>query len=233
MHPGRPGEKETEYQEFEGAYLPCQAVRSRLHDSSRMEDDQLDFYNIVIVHYCMSNLSNLETALLGLLAERPMHPYEIEKTVVERDMRCWTEISMSSIYKVLGKLEKKMLVDVHIELTEANQAKKVYVITERGQVELRAKVRELVSEVENVIYQVDLGLHNLHLLKRDEVVAAFRMYIESIDRNIECYRSLETYFEGENCPVHRFALGRRRVYLLKAEREWASSFLEEYHLAGA
>jgi len=32
-------------------------------------------------------LSNTETALLGLLCEEPMHPWQIQKVVQHRDMR--------------------------------------------------------------------------------------------------------------------------------------------------
>ncbi len=181
----------------------------------------------------MSTITKLEAALLGLLAEKPMHPYEIEKTVVERDMRFWTGISMSSIYKVLGKLETKLLVDVHVEITEANQAKKVYVITERGKREVKEKVRELVSEMENIICQVDIGLHNLHLLSKEEVNTALSQYIRSVDEKIQCYHELENYLVGCECPVHRLALAKRRVFLMHAEREWALSFLEDYNRENA
>jgi DNA-binding PadR family transcriptional regulator len=46
----------------------------------------------------MPNLSNAEAALLGLLSEQSMYPYQIEKEVRYREMRFWTELSMSSIY---------------------------------------------------------------------------------------------------------------------------------------
>ena len=174
----------------------------------------------------MSTISNIEAVLLGLLTEKAMHPYEIEKCVVDRDMRGWTEISMSSIYKVLGKLEKRLLVDVHIEMTETHVAKKVYTITDRGWAEVKQKVLELVSEIPVIIYPVELGLHNLHLLSAAEKEAAIRSYIRSIDQHIACFTALEEYL-GTECPVHRVALAKRRQYILKAEREWAESFLRE------
>jgi DNA-binding PadR family transcriptional regulator len=177
----------------------------------------------------MSTISKLEAALLGLLTEKPMHPYEIEKTVVDRDMRVWTGISLSSIYKVLGKLETKLLVDVHMEMTESNQVKKVYIITERGKREVKEKISELMSEMENIICQIDIGLHNLHLLTKEEVKTVLSRYIQSIDEKIQCYRELETFLNGCDCPVHRLALAKRRGFLLHAEREWALSFLEEYN----
>ena len=45
---------------------------------------------------------------------------------------------------------------------------------------------------------------------------------------IQCYHERETYLVNEQCPVHRLALAKRRVFLLEAEREWAMSILEEY-----
>jgi DNA-binding PadR family transcriptional regulator len=176
----------------------------------------------------MSTLLPLETALLGLLHEKPMHPYEIEKTVTDRDMRCWTGISLSSVYKVLGKLEKKGLVEVKVELTGSNQAKKVYRLTVTGEQEVREKVRELVSEAEHMVYRVDIGLHNLHLLAPGEVKESFQRYIASIEEHERCFSALEQYLVNEGCPVHRLALAKRRLCLLAADREWARAFLAEY-----
>jgi hypothetical protein len=45
---------------------------------------------------------------------------------------------------------------------------------------------------------------------------------------IQCYHERKTYLVNEQCPVHRLALAKRRVFLLEAEREWAMSILEEY-----
>ncbi|MFA4860203.1 PadR family transcriptional regulator [Methanoregula sp.] len=176
----------------------------------------------------MSTLSNMEAVLLGLLTEKPMHPYEIEKNVVDRDMRGWTEISMSSIYKVLGKLEKKLLVDVKIEQATTGIQRKVYTITDRGRMEVKEKVQELVSEIPVIIYPVELGLHNLHLLSGAESEEALSSYIRSIDRQLDCFTGLETYLKNDtSCPFYRIALAIRRQYILRAEREWARSFLSE------
>ena len=44
-----------------------------------------------------SQLNNAQLALLGLLSERPMHAWEIERTAKHRDMRSWTDLSTSTI----------------------------------------------------------------------------------------------------------------------------------------
>lgn len=55
-------------------------------------------------------LSDAELLALGLVAEMPRHGYELEQVIEERGMREWTQIGFSSIYFVLGKLEKAGLV---------------------------------------------------------------------------------------------------------------------------
>ena len=50
-----------------------------------------------------------EELILGILAEQPHHGYQIEKLIVDRGMRKWTDVGFSSIYYVLEKLEKKDL----------------------------------------------------------------------------------------------------------------------------
>jgi DNA-binding PadR family transcriptional regulator len=171
----------------------------------------------------------METALLGLLSERPMYPYEIERDVWEHDMRYWTEISLSSIYKVLEKLEKKLLVDVNLTVTDTNKVKKIYSITEKGKKELKERIVEIMSELEITIYQIDLALANLHLLTKEEVNEVLDKYLKSIDERVTCYQELEQFLLEHKCPVGNLALSRRRQFLIKAEREWVLSFLDEYN----
>ncbi len=173
----------------------------------------------------------MEAALLGLLSEKSMYPYEMEKNVVDLDMRYWTEISLSSIYKVLEKLEKKLLVDVNLTVTDSNKVKKVYSLTDKGKTEIKEKIVEILSEVEHSIHQIDLGLANLHLLTPNEVNGVISRYIESLDKSILCYQELEQYLVEHECEVGNLHLSRRRQFLLRAEKEWATFFLDEYNSA--
>lgn len=173
----------------------------------------------------------MEAALLGLLSIKPMYPYEIEKCVVEQDMRYWTEISISSIYKVLEKLEKKFLVDVNLSVTESNKVKKTYTLTEKGAQELKNHITGIMSELEISIYQIDLALANLHILTPAEVNSALNAYLASIDTRLACYGELETYLLDHGCKIGNIHLARRRQHLIKAEREWALRFIDEYNAA--
>ena len=44
-------------------------------------------------------LQENELLILGLISEMPRHGYEIERVIAEREMREWTRIGFSSIFK--------------------------------------------------------------------------------------------------------------------------------------
>jgi DNA-binding PadR family transcriptional regulator len=56
-------------------------------------------------------VTNAELAVLSLVVERPRHGYDVELTIAERGMRDWTDVGFSSIYYLLGKLEKAGLIE--------------------------------------------------------------------------------------------------------------------------
>jgi len=178
----------------------------------------------------MDLISNKEAALIGLLLEEPMYPYQIEKVVQFRDMRSWTEISMSSIYKVLSKLEEKGFVESEVTLSDENKPQKVFSVTEEGKDAMREKVMELVSKPEFMKWRVDVGTYNLDILTEKEMGAALRDYEKGLQELLKGYGDLEEYMRGEGCSEWRIAVAVRPQFLLEAELEWSRSFREKMNL---
>jgi DNA-binding PadR family transcriptional regulator len=174
----------------------------------------------------MSIISNLETAILGLICEKPMHGYEIEKTIEERNMRYWTEISLPSIYKILPKLEKKQLITSEIKLSKNNIAQKIYTITPQGQQTLKNNLIEILSNVEKTIWRIDLAVANLCFLSKEEAKTSLQKYVKSIDESIAVYQKVEAFFQERKYPRSDHALALRPIMHLKAEKEWATKFME-------
>jgi DNA-binding PadR family transcriptional regulator len=175
----------------------------------------------------MNTISNREATLLGLLSEKPKHAYEIEMDIKNRDMRYWTEISMSSVYKLLRKLEEKKLLDSEVKLSQNNVAHRIYSLTEFGKEQFKEKLKTLVSKCQPAKYPIDVGLANLTVLDKDEAIAHLRKYTESIDDMIRCYEELEKFLVNEKCSLANVQLATRRLYILKGEKCWITKFLEE------
>ena len=106
----------------------------------------------------MEHISNSEAALLGLLSEEPMHPYRIEQEVKYRDMRFWTELSMSSIYKLLRKLEKEGFTECTNKISEKNRLQKHYSISSAGKKALQQKEQQAAQDAEARLRILHRGL---------------------------------------------------------------------------
>jgi DNA-binding PadR family transcriptional regulator len=174
----------------------------------------------------MPIISNREAALLGLLSERPMYAYEIEKIIEERNMRYWTEISFSTLYYELKKLEEKKLVTANIQLSANNVAKKIYKINTDGKKILKEKIMNLLSKMEKIVWQVDLGMANICLLNQQETEIAFTKYIESINEAVEMYKNLLDFFKKHTYPDSDCSLAERPIMHLQIEKKWAEEYLE-------
>ena len=186
----------------------------------------MEYYSIVLEGQ-MKDLSNKETTLLGLLSEEPMHPYKIEQVIEERSMREWTEISTSSIYKLLRKLESAELIDSEIKISKNNLSQRVYSLTAAGREVLKNEVALLISEPEKMIYRVDLATSNLNQLTKQEALEGLRKYRDTLQASVKCYGELEDYLLQHHCPSYRCALARRPQYLLKGEIAWIEAYIDE------
>jgi PadR family transcriptional regulator len=174
----------------------------------------------------MPIITNREAAILGLLCERPMHAYEIEKIIEERNMRYWTEISFSTLYYELKKLQQKKLVTAKTKISKNNVAQKVYTINDEGKKTMKDKVKELLSHVEKIIWQVDLGMANICLIEQKETIESFTKYITSIDNYIKMYQELLEFLKKNNYPDSDLALAERPIMHLKVEKKWAKEYVE-------
>jgi DNA-binding PadR family transcriptional regulator len=171
-------------------------------------------------------LSNAETALLGLLCEEPMHPWQIEKVVRHRDMRHWTDLSQATIYSQLRSLKRAKLVECRQEIGQG-RLRKVYSVTKAGRAALRDKVRELLTEPEPMKWRVDLATYNLDLLTVQEAGACLKEYRQKLKEGIACYRKLAEYMEGCGCSKSRCAVAWRPIYLFEGEIRWVDDFIRQ------
>ena len=127
----------------------------------------------------MTELTNAELAVLSLLAEKPMHGYEVESVIEERNMREWTEIGFSSIYHILRKLAGQgLLTSQQGEKEGRGPARKVYHITELGKETFYTSTIKALSEPVVVSNPFEMGLHNLGWLKPADALEALGTYLQ-------------------------------------------------------
>ena len=88
----------------------------------------------------------LGLAVLSLLRERPMHPYEISTLMRERGLSTSIKLNYGSLYSVIEGLRAKGLIAVKATEREGNHPERtVYEVTEAGVVELLERLLYLVG----------------------------------------------------------------------------------------
>ncbi|PKN80018.1 MAG: PadR family transcriptional regulator [Candidatus Cloacimonetes bacterium HGW-Cloacimonetes-1] len=171
------------------------------------------------------SVTSAEAALLGLLSEGAKHPYHIEKDVQYRDMRFWTELSMSAIYKALTKLEFMNFVESTTEISEENRARKVYQLTPDGMLAFKEKLTELLKEPEHLRWQADIAFYNLAVFTPEEQVNLLSAYKEAILKSIQSYRELEAFMQEGECSKYHLSVSLRPIYLMEGELKWVDDFI--------
>src|SRR4051812_44610110 len=92
-------------------------------------------------------LSNpLALAVLALLTERPMHPYEMSTTLRERRKEDSIKLNYGSLYAVVESLRKRGFVEATETVRTGKQPERtVYAITEAGTAEMLDWLTDLIA----------------------------------------------------------------------------------------
>lgn len=165
-------------------------------------------------------LTDAELALIGLVAERPRHPYELESLVEERGMRDWTPIAFSSIYYVLDKLEHRGLLR-STKADDAPRSRRVFEITDRGVAACRSGALAAIRHVAPGSSAVLLGLACAPMLDPGELRAALRERASRIDARLAAL--IEARAAQEAAPPHVAGIFDHGIELLSAEARWLST----------
>ncbi|MEE9375196.1 MAG: PadR family transcriptional regulator [Rhizobiaceae bacterium] len=168
------------------------------------------------------DLTDAELLVLGLVVEMPRHGYELEQMIEQRGMREWTQIGFSSIYFVLGKLEKAGLVAA--KKPTGAKAKKIYTATAIGHEALQAQTLMTLANVHPTSSSVLLGMAHWPLLQLDEALQALQKRHTTLNK--EHARLQEVASSQQPLPDFVAALFDNSISQLQAEIEWVKRTLQ-------
>jgi DNA-binding PadR family transcriptional regulator len=117
-------------------------------------------------------LSNpLALAVLALLFERPMHPYEMAATLKNRQKHESIKLRYGSLYTVIDLLMERGFISAKETSRDGKRPERtVYTLSAAGRDELRDWMQELVSEPAKEFPQFEAALCLLPVLSPDEAV---------------------------------------------------------------
>ena len=169
----------------------------------------------------------LALAVLSYLSVRPMHPYELGRTLRDHGDARSIKFNQGSLYMVFGQLEKAGFV-VAQGTTRAGQRpeRTVYAVTDAGRREMRDWLRDLVAEPRHEYPHFVAALSLIAALPAEEAVGLLRERARRVDDQRHETRRLvsETLAAG----VHPLFLVEEdyRLALLDAEAAFIEDFIE-------
>jgi len=174
----------------------------------------------------VTNLLGL--AVLSYLTERPMHAYELNRLLKERDAAQTFKLSYGSLYGVVRQLAEAGL----IQASGTGQRGKlpqhtVYQLTEAGRAEMRSWLAELLSQPRHEYPAFAAALSLVVLLPPGEVADLLRTRLARVSSAIaEIGNQRDAAVAGGVHPVFLIE-DDYRIALLEAEASFITTFLDK------
>lgn len=132
----------------------------------------------------------LALAVLVLLYERAMHPYEMASTLRERRKEESIKLRYGSLYTVIDLLEKAGLVRAEKTDREGNRPERtIYCLTPEGESEMKDWMREILSLPVKEFPRFEAGLSLLPALPPGEAIDVLETRVAFLKSDIEQVRA--------------------------------------------
>jgi len=159
----------------------------------------------------------LALALLSLLAQQPMYPYEMAQTLKARGKDNSIKINWGSLYTVVQNLEKYGFIEVDSTEREGRQPERTtYRITEAGQAELRDWMRDLLSVPGEEASGFAAALSEAGGMHPDEIVELLTIRLTRLD----------AVNAAEQAGLKALAERLPRLFLIESEYQLAMRIAE-------
>lgn len=173
-------------------------------------------------------LTPLAIAVLGLLEERSMHPYELYQLLIARREDRLVKVRPGSLYHTVARLTDQNLVRPHEAEREGNRPERtVYDITDCGRQAMRNRISELLGTPEREYPNFPVALAEAHNLPKDEVTRLLERRIAAHELDIRELTALEQWAVEHTMPRRYWIEVQYTRTMLTAEVDWLRGMLDE------
>jgi PadR family transcriptional regulator AphA len=170
-----------------------------------------------------------EYAILGLLAEQPMHGYELFQRFQNEVLGQIVRIEMSQLYAFLKKLERLALVEADLEYQGIRPPRKVYRLTRQGCELLQNWLTTPVERPRDIRI---FFLSKLYFVQRQLPAQLERVIEQEIETCTHFLSSLEAQRRGplsirEQTAFDQVVLASR-IYQTRALLSWLQELQTEF-----
>ncbi|MET8993657.1 PadR family transcriptional regulator [Amycolatopsis sp. NPDC004169] len=169
----------------------------------------------------------LGLAVLSVVSERPMHPYEMATVLKERGKDEDLPIKWGSLYTVVANLEKHGFVEAVGSVKDGGRPERtVYRITPAGRAEFEDWVRELVGTLDPEPPRFRSGLSLIGVLGPDQAISKLRERLARLDERAGKQRAVLEQLRPLMPRIFLIEV-EYDIAMTEAEARWVRGFLDE------
>jgi DNA-binding PadR family transcriptional regulator len=171
----------------------------------------------------------LALAVMNLLMEHPMHPYEMKSKMKQRGHDQVIRLKGGSIYDTVERLEEGGFITSQAPSREGRRPERtVYAITENGREEITAWMREMLAQPVNDYPQFAAALAFLAVLDKEEVVRLLRARTALLESQIAGNDAMLANLQTTRGIPRLFLVeAEYGVVINRAELEWVRSLIRD------
>jgi DNA-binding PadR family transcriptional regulator len=175
----------------------------------------------------------LALAVLVLLYERSMHPYEMAATLRERRKEASIKLRYGSLYTVIELLLKAGFISAKKTTREGNRPERtIYEISRSGESEMRDWLREILSTPAKEYPRFEAGLSLLPALPIEEATDVLETRVELLRKDIEQVRSGLQQAKAMKLPALFSIESEYRLVGLNSELSFVEELIERVRKDG-
>lgn len=174
-----------------------------------------------------AKLTALGVAVLELLHERPMHPYEMAQIMRERHVETRVKLKAGSLYHTVDRLQRNGFIDVVETQRDGKRPERtVYAMTAAGKDAFQERARQMLGDVVPDYSDVLSGLAVIDDLGRDVALVELEHRITRLRAAVAADEVLIDRLESDGTPDiywldFRYSAAQRKFELAWIEQLFA------------
>ena len=175
-------------------------------------------------------MSAIDLIILGMVKEKPMSAYDLQKNVEYRHISKWVKISTPSVYKKVITLESKGYIKGKNDNENSIPGKVIYSITEEGNEYFISLMKKTSEKMVNVFLDFNAVIVNLNNIDKGLGLSL----AENISKEIDKYYSVvdEKITEREHIPFTGKTILKQQLMIGEALKDWSEEFIKTYREEG-
>jgi DNA-binding PadR family transcriptional regulator len=169
----------------------------------------------------------LALAVLSYLVQRPMHPYELSRTLRDNGDARSIKFNHGTLYMVVQQLEKAGFIAAQETNREGQRPERtVYALTDAGRHELRDWLRDLIGEPEHEYPAFVAALSLIGALPPSQVLPQLRHRLQRLSEDAAEIRRLIDTALADGVPELFLVEEQYRLALNAAESAFVTSLID-------